>query len=39
VEAWAWALLFILLGAFKTLEPALYFTTVTYTTLERDQFL
>lgn len=33
VEAWAWALLFILLGAFTTLEPALYFTTVTYTTL------
>jgi voltage-gated potassium channel Kch len=33
VQAWAWALLFILLGAFEALEPALYFTTVTYTTL------
>ena len=33
VEAWAWAVLFILLGAFETLEPAVYFAVVAYTTL------
>lgn len=33
VESWAWAGLFYFLGAFDDMETALYFTTVTYTTL------
>lgn len=32
-ESWAWAGLFYYLGAFEDMETALYFTTVTYTTL------
>lgn len=31
--AWAWALMFWWLGAFPTLEAALYFSLVSYTTL------
>ncbi|MEK9662259.1 MAG: ion channel [Alphaproteobacteria bacterium] len=33
VEIWCWALLFIVAGAFDAAEPAMYFTTVTFTTL------
>ena len=33
VEAWAWALLYLALGAFETLEAALYFSTATFTTV------
>ena len=32
-ECWLWALLFYTLGAFDEIETALYFSTVTYTTL------
>ena len=33
VGVWLWAAVFILLGAFTGLEPAVYFTLVTFTTL------
>ena len=33
IEIWLWALLYILLGAFQIMEHALYFSTVTFTTL------
>lgn len=33
VEVWAWAGLYLLTGAVKTLEEAVYFSTVTFTTL------
>ena len=33
IEIWLWALLYIWLGAFEVVEPALYFSTVTFTTL------
>lgn len=33
VEVWLWALVFLQLGAFSTLEPALYFSLVAFTTL------
>lgn len=33
IEIWLWALLYILLGAFEIMEHALYFSTVTFTTL------
>jgi len=33
VEIWAWALLYFLLGQFESFERALYFSTVTFTTL------
>lgn len=33
VAAWLWAGLFLWLGAFESLEPALYFATVSLTTL------
>jgi len=33
VEIWAWALLYLLLGQFESFERALYFSTVTFTTL------
>ncbi len=33
IEIWLWALLYIWLGAFEILERALYFSTVTFTTL------
>jgi len=33
IEIWLWALLYIWLGAFEILENALYFSTVTFTTL------
>lgn len=33
VEIWCWAVVFILAGALDALEPAMYFATVTYTTL------
>ncbi len=32
-ESWAWAALFYCLDAFEDMETALYFSTVTYTTL------
>ena len=32
-ESWAWAALFYFVGAFQDMETAVYFTTVTYTTL------
>lgn len=32
-EVWAWALLYIGLGALKSFEKAVYFSTVTFTTL------
>jgi hypothetical protein len=32
-ESWTWALLFYYLGGFQDIETALYFSTVTYTTL------
>jgi hypothetical protein len=32
-SSWLWALLFLLLGAFESLEPAIYFSVVTFTTL------
>lgn len=33
VEVWTWAALYVAAGSFGSLEPALYFSTVTYTTL------
>lgn len=30
---WVWAVVFIAIGVFETLEPALYFSVVTFTTL------
>ena len=33
LEIWAWATLYLVLGAFGSLEQALYFSTVTFTTL------
>ncbi len=33
VQCWLWALVLIALGAFDGLEPALYFATVTFSTL------
>lgn len=33
VEIWAWAFLYLLLGQFESFETALYFSTVTFTTL------
>lgn len=33
IEIWLWALLYIFLGAFEFMEQALYFSTVTFTTL------
>jgi hypothetical protein len=32
-SVWLWSLAFFLLGVFETLEPAVYFTLVTFTTL------
>ncbi|MEO1192954.1 MAG: ion channel [Pseudomonadota bacterium] len=32
-EAWCWAAVYILLGVFQTMEEALYFSTVSFTTL------
>ncbi len=32
-EIWSWAVLYIWLGEFESLERALYFSTVTFTTL------
>ncbi len=33
VEAWSWAMVYIMLGVFDDLETALYFSTVAFTTL------
>lgn len=33
IEIWLWAFLYIWLGAFEIMEHALYFSTVTFTTL------
>ena len=33
VSAWIWAAVFLLLDTFDTIEPALYFSIVTFTTL------
>jgi voltage-gated potassium channel len=33
IEIWAWAALYLQIGEFETLSRALYFSTVTYTTL------
>jgi len=33
LEVWAWALLYIILGAISSFEEAVYFSTVTFTTL------
>lgn len=33
IEIWSWALLYLGLGQFETIERALYFSTVTFTTL------
>ncbi len=33
IGAWLWAATFMLVGAFHSLEPALYFSLVTFTTL------
>jgi len=33
IEVWIWALLYLVLGAITTLEKAVYFSTVTFTTL------
>lgn len=33
VEAWSWAVVYIMLGVFDDLETALYFSTVAFTTL------
>lgn len=33
IEIWSWAILYILLGQFETLERSLYFSTVTFTTV------
>ena len=32
-SSWVWALAFLTLGAFSSIEPALYFSIVTFTTL------
>ncbi len=32
-EVWLWAILYLLLGEFESLERALYFSTITFTTL------
>ncbi|MFT3989630.1 ion channel [Aestuariivirga sp.] len=33
INVWLWAVVFLLTGAFKTLEPSLYFALVSYTTV------
>jgi hypothetical protein len=33
IEVWIWAMLYLVLGAVGTLEKAVYFSTVTFTTL------
>lgn len=33
IIVWIWALVFILVGAIEELEPALYFTLISYTTV------
>ncbi len=33
IEIWLWALLYMGLGSFEVMERALYFSTVTFTTL------
>jgi hypothetical protein len=33
LEVWCWALLYLFLGALETIEKAVYFSTVTFTTL------
>ena len=33
LSTWAWAAVFLLIGVFQTLEPALYFSIVNFTTL------
>ncbi|MGI9491454.1 MAG: ion channel [Geminicoccaceae bacterium] len=33
IGIWLWAMMFVLLGAIQELEPAVYFSLVTYTTL------
>ncbi|HUU23971.1 MAG TPA: ion channel, partial [Methyloceanibacter sp.] len=33
LEVWTWAILYLVLGAIGTLETAVYFSTVTFTTL------
>jgi hypothetical protein len=33
IEVWIWAILYLVLGAIATLENAVYFSTVTFTTL------
>ena len=33
IEVWAWAMLYLFLGAIESIETAVYFSTVTFTTL------
>jgi len=33
IEVWAWAMLYLVLGAIHSIEKAVYFSTVTFTTL------
>ena len=33
INVWIWALVFLMVGAFRELEPALYFTLISYTTV------
>jgi hypothetical protein len=33
IEVWLWAVLYVLLDAFQSIETAVYFSTVTFTTL------
>lgn len=33
IQVWVWALLYLVLGAFESLETAVYFSTVSFTTL------
>ena len=33
IEVWVWAVLYVVLGALESLETAVYFSTVTFTTL------
>src|SRR5680860_190573 len=33
IEVWTWAMLYLALGALRSLEQAVYFSTVTFTTL------
>ena len=33
LEVWSWAVLYVFLGAFQSIETAVYFSTVTFTTL------